>query len=159
MQHELQTRARGDVNILLLQKNMTVIRDILDGKDVLGENDGKTWSMDYVLIEQSYVKKYLKKNPLSESAASEINGNFKRFEGLHPEFKAARENLGVASLDFRKYDHRVAIGRALVDMKYGGSGKGTMPSRTGAKTKSTNSTKMYKNGKYDTGNKSRNRTK
>lgn len=98
---------------------MAVIRDILDGKDVLKGKSGREWSMDYVYQEQAYVERYLKQHPMSEKATKIIDDNLKTWEFAHPEYKIAKQALGgVNQLKFQKYNNRVAIGLSTVALKY-----------------------------------------
>ncbi len=111
--------ALAGINIMLLEKNMAVIRDIINGKDVLQGKSGREWSMEYVYREQAYVEKYLQEHPMSPKATKIINDNLGTWEFVHPEYKIAKQVLdNVSNLKFQTYKHRVAIGLSTVALKY-----------------------------------------
>ena len=114
-------KSLADVNVILLSKNMPVIKDLINtGASSAVQGTGIVWDFNYVFSEQKALSLYLSQapTPLAQSDITKINDNLAFFEFLHCEFKLAKILAGVSKLNYQTEFHRVTIGRALVFLRH-----------------------------------------
>ncbi|WP_138990056.1 hypothetical protein [Larkinella sp. C7] len=117
---EAGRKSLADVNVILLEKNMPIINQILtSGSSNIAQGNGIIWDFNYVLIEQRALTQYLfNNNYLPKADIYQINENFKDYEPFNPHFKLAKFLVNTARLDYQIEKHRFAIGRSLVFLRH-----------------------------------------
>ena len=117
---EAGRKSLADVNIILIEKNMPIINQILTtGSSNAVAGTGIIWDFNYVLSEQTALTQYLKQNNyLTKRDIEQINNNFDTYELLNFHFKLAKLLVNAARLDYQIEKHRFAIGRSLVFLRH-----------------------------------------